>query len=258
MSENPYETQKMVNEYLLFHYGAPDEVLPYPDGPREAVDFAVRAVTEMIDHNRIPSHGGRAFDLGCAVGRSSFVLSQWFDETLGIDFSQAFVDAADQLADAGHLAYERVDEGVLTTQLEAKLPAGARRETVRFLQGDAMDLPDDLGSFDLVLMANLLCRLPHPRRCLDRIPDLVNPGGQLIITSPYTWLDEFTPRDEWLGGFHNTEDDSPVVTIDTLTDILGTHFQQAKRRNLPMLIREHSRKFQWTMVEGSLWIRNDT
>ena len=57
-----------------------------------------------------------------------------------------------------------------------------------------MDLRSDLGDFDVVVMANLICRLPDPRSCLERVPSLVRPGGQLIITSPYTWMEEYTPR----------------------------------------------------------------
>jgi hypothetical protein len=29
----------------------------------------------------------------------------------------------------------------------------------------------------------------------------LNPGGLLMITSPYTWLAEHTAREEWIGGF---------------------------------------------------------
>ena len=51
------------------------------------------------------------------------------------------------------------------------------------------------------MMANLIDRLPDPRRCLAQLPGLINHGGQLIITSPYTWLAEYTPKENWLGGF---------------------------------------------------------
>lgn len=36
-----------------------------------------------------------------------------------------------------------------------------------FQQGDACSLPTDLGKFDLVLMANLICRLPTPQGVYD-------------------------------------------------------------------------------------------
>ena len=37
---------------------------------------------------------GRAFDLGCAVGRTSIDMAEYFDEVVGLDFSKAFIKAA--------------------------------------------------------------------------------------------------------------------------------------------------------------------
>ena len=67
---NPYETDKLLNEYLLFHYAAPGEILPWPGGPHDALDYAVRCVTECLDTKSLPP-SARALDVGCAVGRSS-------------------------------------------------------------------------------------------------------------------------------------------------------------------------------------------
>lgn len=41
-SGNVYETAKAVSEYLMFHFGAPEVILPYPKGPHAALDFAAR------------------------------------------------------------------------------------------------------------------------------------------------------------------------------------------------------------------------
>ena len=68
------------------------------------------------------------------------------------------------------------------------------RSRLSFYQGDACNLPSDLGQFGCVLAANLVCRLPNPYQFLDRLPSLVAPGGVLVITSPYSWLEEFTPK----------------------------------------------------------------
>lgn len=37
-----YETDKLVHEYLMFHYGKPKEVLSYNYGPKDALDFPQR------------------------------------------------------------------------------------------------------------------------------------------------------------------------------------------------------------------------
>jgi len=46
-----------------------------------------------------------------------------------------------------------------------------------------------------------LIGLYDPRRFLETIHERLNPGGVLVITSPYTWLEEFTKKENWLGGF---------------------------------------------------------
>ena len=42
-----------------------------------------------------------------------------------------------------------------------------------------MNLPSSLDSYDLVHAANLICRLPEPKKFLNRLPDLVKKGGYL-------------------------------------------------------------------------------
>ena len=39
-----YETDRAVAEYLQFHYGSDEDLLPYANGPKEALDFASRYV----------------------------------------------------------------------------------------------------------------------------------------------------------------------------------------------------------------------
>ena len=194
----------------------------------------------------------RALDVGCAVGRSAFELARFCEQVIGIDYSHRFIEAARLLRRSGTLLFERIDEGTLTTQCVAAVPSGIDRERVQFETGDAMNLPD-LGAFDIVLAANLICRLSDPARFLLATPRLVKPGGQFILTSPYTWLDEFTPRANWLGGFER--EGNRVTTLDALQGLLEPHFTLASRRDLPFLIREHQRKFQWSVSEATVWIR---
>ena len=46
-----YETEKLVNEYLLFHYGKPKEILAYEDfGPTDSTDFPKRCADLCIKY----------------------------------------------------------------------------------------------------------------------------------------------------------------------------------------------------------------
>ena len=234
---NIYESDKLLAEYLLFHYAGADEILPYEFGPRDALEYPARCVSECV------TAGGRALDLGCAVGRSSFELARTCTEVIGIDFSRRFIDAAIALKTVD-VPFARVDEGNRTTSLIARVPAEIDRSRVAFETGDAMNLRTNLGVFDVVLMANLIDRLSEPQKCLGRLPSLVKPGGQLVITSPYTWLEDFTPRANWL-----------CPTLDGLRSALDSDFDLVSTRDMPFLIREHARKFQWSVAQATVWIR---
>lgn len=241
MSTNPYETERLLAEYLLFHFGSAEEILPVsaPAGMKEALDFAVRTTRHFS-----PGKAARTLDLGCAVGRSTYELSRSSGETIGIDFSQNFIRAAAALAE-GPLPYQRLDEAHLRTDLLARLPEGLPVGKVSFEAGDAMHLRPDLGPFDRVHAANLLCRLTEPRLLLDRLPDLVKPGGELVLATPCTWLGEFTPPENWPEG----------STLDWLKSSLGRHFELLRHADEPFLIRETARKFQWTASLLSVWRR---
>jgi putative 4-mercaptohistidine N1-methyltranferase len=243
---NPYESRRLVGEYLFFHYASFEEAAGDLPVPREAWDFAERVVSELLgDSGTLES----ALDVGCAVGRSSFELARRAKRVVGVDYSKAFIDAAQTLQAAGKMPGEVLAEGERMQEFEAQVPAGIERERVEFLVGDATDLPP-LGAFDVVLAANLICRLPEPRKFLERLPSLVKSGGQLLLATPFSWLEEFTPRDHWLGG----RQDSPS-SFEVLRQILEPDFELETTKNLPFLIREHTRKFQYGISLGSRWRR---
>ena len=248
MADNIYESDRQVREYLLFHYGEPDQVLPWKHGPRDALGFAQRCVRELINSSSV-GRDARALDIGCAVGRSSFELAGHCREVIGIDFSHAFIAAAEKIRSSGSLAYEYAIEGDRMASATASLPPGIDPARIRFEAGDAMDLREDLGEFDIVLAANLLCRLPDPRVFLERVPHLVKPGGQLLLTTPFSWLDQFTARDHWIGGQNGLE------SAEEVTRLLEPHFELKLSKDLPFLIREHARKFQWSVAWGTRWVR---
>lgn len=249
---NYYDSDRALGEYLLFHYGDAAEVLPWPGGPQSGLGYPVRCVSECLDLRRLPP-AGRALDLGCAVGRSTFELAWHCAEVIGIDFSPRFIAAAQHLRDHGSLPYAYAEEGAIAQQTIARVPERIVRERVQFEWGDAQALRSGLGEFDVVLLANLLDRLREPRRCLAALPALVRAGGQLILSTPCTWLAEYTPESNWLGGF--VREGHPVRTLDTLREVLAPDFELIQMRDLPFLIREHRRKFQWSVAQASVWVR---
>jgi putative 4-mercaptohistidine N1-methyltranferase len=193
----------------------------------------------------------RALDMGCAVGRSSFELARHCRSVIGIDYSHAFIEAARRLQRGEALPFRYVIEGDRWAEGTATAPGRIELPRVEFQQGDALALPEDLGDFDVVLMANLIDRLPDPRRLLENLPRLVRPGGQLIFVSPYTWTEEYTPRSAWLSGSAGESESS----FEAIRQSLAPHFRLLNRKDLPFLIREHARKFQWSVAEAAVWQR---
>lgn len=236
---NPYETTTLLDQYLLFHYGSDLEIAPPEGTPVNALHFPRQTTTLAPIQARL----GTALDLGCAVGRSAFALSETCQSVIGLDFSQTFIQAAETIRSAGSIGYHRHDEGHLSTPLVAHRPKNSHPDRITFQVGDASSLPANIGTFDLVHAANLICRLPDPSSLLRKFSTLVNPGGHLVLTTPCTWLGEFTPPNHW--------PDKP--TLDWLGDHLDPYFSRIETLDLPFLIRETSRKFQWTSAQGSVW-----
>ena len=246
---NVYETSRSLEEYLLFHYGNTEDILPFSFAPREALDFAIRTVSECLIRDLLPPRP-RALDVGCAVGRSSFELARHCHEVNAVDFSSQFIKAARSLQNRGSLEYRFKIHGQIYRTSEARIPDGIEPNRVTFEVGDAHNLSEDIGGYDVVHAANLLCRMVRPAALLSRFPSLVVPGGQLIITSPYTWDEEFTPPENWVGATADSPD--PFVALEAK---LSDAFRLERRKDLPFLIREHARKFQWGVAEASVWIR---
>lgn len=249
MIANTYETNTLLHQYLLFHYGSADEVLPYSFGPHESLQFPVRCVEQLLDKERLTAADSKiALDIGSSVGRSSFALSNYCNQVIGIDYSKAFIEAATQLQAGQSIPYQSHIEGTRYEDLIAKAPDDAHPENISFEHGDATKLRPDLPASDVLLAANLICRLPQPMDFLSRVPELVKPGGQLLITTPFTWMDEYTAPENWLG---NQSGDS----FEGLTHALSDFFELDLQTDIPFFIRDHSRKFQWSVAQGSRWIR---
>jgi putative 4-mercaptohistidine N1-methyltranferase len=179
------------------------------------------------------------------VGRSSFELARKIPEVIGIDFSRSCIRAAKQLQKKGKIRFRLLEEGKTTKPSFARVSPKIDLKRVYFQAGDALRIPKKLGTFDLVLAANLIDRLPEPQRFLKKVlPQLVRPGGTLLLTSPYTWSADFTPKTKWLPD-----------SFPTIQRSLRPHFRLLHRQNLPFLLREHRRKFQYTFADATLWRR---
>jgi putative 4-mercaptohistidine N1-methyltranferase len=195
--------------------------------------------------------------LGCAVGRAAFELAREFEHVDGLDFSARFIRIGSDMQARGYIRYTRIEEGELVSYHEARLADLGLEGTpdrVLFQQADACNLKPLYTGYDLVLATNLIDRLYSPRKFLALIRGRIQPGGLLVIASPYTWSEEFTERDEWLGGVRVAGE--PYTTLEGLHDCLSEHFTPVgEPEKIPFVLRETRNKFQHSLSEVTVWQR---
>ena len=242
-----YESNARMAEYAEFHYG--DEWFGVANFPQV---LANKALASMAGRQK-----KRALDLGCASGRSSFELAREFEHVDGVDFSANFIRQGVEMAEQKVLRYTRTEEGELVSYQERTLASLGLEEAadrVSFHQGDACNLKPQFSNYDLVLAANLIDRLYKPAQFLQTIHQRINAGGILMIASPYTWLEEYTPMEEWIGGFKKNGEN--FSTLDGLKELLEPHFRMiSDPEKVPFVIRETMHKYQHSLSEVTLWER---
>lgn len=245
-----YESKEQLNQYLLFHFGSKKQLFKNGlDFGNDISNFPRRCVLQGLDKSSLDGNG-RALDLGCSVGGSSCELSHFFKIVHGLDYSESFINAANYLKENKEHPVEILIEGNDFLKEKVYLDESINTDKIRFSVGDAMCLPNNILGYDCVLACNLICRLPDPIVLIKNFSHLVKSNGQLIITTPFTWLKEFTPPNNWLNKNHK---DSFSGLKFALEEYGG--FTLDYSWDIPFLIREHSRKYQYSIAKASRWIK---
>lgn len=267
-SDNVYESENLLNMYLGLHYpssgteeGVP-AILNHENAPTHGLRFPQR-VANLLVNLKPEKTNGRALDIGCAVGGASFELAKTFEHVDAFDFSESFVEGAKRMQTESEGVRFRIPveadiyEEVAAVHNESVTPETLRK--VEFFTGDACQLSEMksdglLSTYDGVIMSNLLCRLPDPLKCLHGLPHIVNKGGVAVLVTPFSWLEEFTPRSKWLGGSYDPVSGEPIRSKDQLEDIMRHRgFEKVHEEEIPLIIREHQRKYQYIISEATGW-----
>ena len=103
--------------------------------------------------------GERALDLCCGTGDLSFALARRGAETIGLDFSPQMLEVAAQR------------QNNLKSQIS----------NLKFLQGDAQQLPFPENSFDVFTVGYGLRNLTSWERGVDEMFRVARPGARLIV-----------------------------------------------------------------------------
>ena len=266
-NDNVYETDDSVNMYLGLHYPSSGTregvfpILPHDNAPTNGLRFPQRVVNLLTSLGPARTNNC-ALDIGCAVGGASFELAKSFDHVDAFDFSENFVKTANRMQAREDVRFRVPVEADLYEEVQATHDEGTTSEVlarVNFFTGDACKMDDmaakgRLGSYDGVVMSNLLCRLPDPMACLNSLPNIVNVGGVVVLVTPFSWLEEFTPRGKWLGGFDDPVSKEAIYSKDVLQDVMERNgFEKIHEHEMPLVIREHQRKYQYIISEATGW-----
>lgn len=95
----------------------------------------------------------RALDAGCGTGALAFALAPHVAEVVGVDASPSFLEAARRGAPANCV----------------------------FLEGDAMALPFEYGSFDIGGCLRLLHHVRRPELVVSELARVTRPGGRILV-----------------------------------------------------------------------------
>jgi demethylmenaquinone methyltransferase / 2-methoxy-6-polyprenyl-1,4-benzoquinol methylase len=108
--------------------------------------------------------GNRALDLCCGTGdlALALALAQRGAETTGLDFSEKMLEVA-----------EVRRQKMLDSQFEIR--------NLKFLQGDAQQIPFPDNSFDIVTVGYGLRNLTSWERGLDEMFRVARPGGRIVV-----------------------------------------------------------------------------
>ena len=141
-----YESSRAVNEYLYFHFGD-----IFTSDLQQALNFPQRCAQicgKLIKDNKKIDSNLRVLDVGCAVGGTTFQLSKYFDQAVGIDFSHHFIDTANKMKDLRTLQFSILKQGKLFEKHQATLASDIDSSKISFFQGDACNLDPKLGKLN--------------------------------------------------------------------------------------------------------------
>lgn len=188
VAANKYETDPVVASYLWSHYS---EVMGDMHSSTAYSTWAAK----------MHSHSGLTLDVGGAVGRFTFEMSERCDFAIGIDNSTAFIRAARQLMKTRTLTVPIKDEGYMNRDFAIALPDRFRSDRVEFIVANGLALPFREGAFGSASSLNLIDKVPSPMQHLREANRVIRPiDGQFLLSDPFSWSEEAAPVREWLGG----------------------------------------------------------
>jgi len=176
-----------VSIYMDAHWG--DRAAP-------ACANASGALVERVAIRAQQHKVARAVELGCSAGRILAELAAGAEHVVGVDLQFATLRRARRL-----LAGEQVDYArrMIGRHYQPVRAAGLVAPNATLVCGNALDPPLVPGAYERVVALNLLDSVKQPRQLLSVLDALCAPGGEILLSSPYSWQSGIVDEAERLG-----------------------------------------------------------
>ncbi|WP_079253863.1 class I SAM-dependent methyltransferase [Endozoicomonas arenosclerae] len=131
---------------------------------------------QTIDFNRLKLRSGdKVLDVGCGEGRHS--IAAWLEakvDVTGLDLCE------NDLQTARNKQQEAVQY----------LEGSEEDRSIKFIQGNALELPFEDNTFDKIICSEVLEHIPDYQGVLAEIKRVLKPDGLLAVSVPRAWPEE--------------------------------------------------------------------
>jgi 5-histidylcysteine sulfoxide synthase/putative 4-mercaptohistidine N1-methyltranferase len=249
ITANYYEKDTIICQQLHAQYGETKSAMPL------AVKHYSQQITDelltCIEKYQVSTN--RCLDLGCSVGRTSFMLAQHFNQVDAVDFSARYIRHGVHLQQGKSVRYTLENEGDIVDFYEFNLtdldlPC---RENIFFSQGDVSNLKDVFNGYDVILAQHILEQSYNPRAFLQDVHSRLNAKGLLIVISSYDFDEQKISKENWLGGLKINGEN--VTGFEGVSLALTAHFNLLEQQQLTRPIKINRRNFTLSFPHLSVW-----
>lgn len=254
LDTNHYETEADICQQLHAHYS-----MNYSRSAKSTMPVAVKNYSQQISDQvmklvkKYNVTTNKCLDLGCSVGRSSFILAQSFKQVDGVDFSARYIRHGVNLQQGNSVRYQLENEGELVDFHEVRLTAVdiSHSKNIHFSQGDASNLKAVFKGYDVILAQHVLEQSYDPRLFLQTVHQRLKNKGLLIIVSSYDFDEQKAVKKNWLGGIKINGES--VTGFDGLSAQLAPHFTLIEQHQLTRPIKINRRNFSLSFPQLTVW-----
>lgn len=188
-------TRQHLSTYAWDHYGEFDQDAPTAAG----AGAVVRCLDAGLSLLQAPVEAP-VLDAGCGAGRTCFELAERCDGlVLGVDANFSLLQLARRVLTDGRATYPRRRIGIVYDRADFTYRSSSS-DRVDFWACDVHAPPFRHAVFATAVGLNVLDCLASPRDALQALADVLAPGGQALIATPYDWSVNVTPLESWIGG----------------------------------------------------------